>query len=150
MTKKTRASRWIAGLCWFVAVELFLFAPMKLYPGGAFGYLSYFEKFVNWGYPGWFAYVIGSAEIVAAIMLVRPRRRFLGAAIMTFILTGAIATHIINHDTIADSIAAPIHLVFMAIVALGTWPADWREPLGFGQRHFAGSTRTSPVRRAEA
>jgi hypothetical protein len=69
---------------------------------------------------------------------------------MTFILTGAIATHIINHDTIADSIAAPIHLVFMAIVALGTWPADWREPLRFGQRHLAGSTRTSPVRRAEA
>jgi len=106
----------------------------KFYPGGIFGYPSYAVKFVNWGYPAWFAFVVGAGEIFAAIMLLLPRRRFLGAVVLAFILTGAVATHIINHDTLADSISAPVHLILAGIVALATWPADWREPLALGGR----------------
>jgi uncharacterized membrane protein YphA (DoxX/SURF4 family) len=130
--------RLLTGLCWFIAFELFLFAPFKFYPGGVFGYPSYAVKFVNWGYPAWFAYVVGAAEIVAAILLLLPRRRFLGAVVFAFILTGAVATHIINHDSLADSVSAPVHLILAGIVALATWPADWREPLALGSRR-AGS-----------
>jgi uncharacterized membrane protein YphA (DoxX/SURF4 family) len=132
--ERRRRRRWVSGLSWFVAVELFLFAPMKFYPGGAFGYPSYYEKFENWGYAGWFSYVIGAGELLSAVMLVLPRRRFLGAALMVFILIGAITTHIINRDTLADSIAAPIHLVLVGIVALATWPADWKDLLRLGRR----------------
>jgi uncharacterized membrane protein YphA (DoxX/SURF4 family) len=123
-------SRWrkrlLTGLCWFIAMEIFLLAPMKFYPGGAFGYPSYTEKFVNWGYPAWFAYVIGAGEILCGVFLIRPRRRFFGAALFSFILTGAVTTHIINHDTLTDSLAAPIHLILCLIIALPTWPPDWR------------------------
>jgi uncharacterized membrane protein YphA (DoxX/SURF4 family) len=122
------ARRIVTGLSWFVAFELFLFAPFKFYPGGLFGYPSYAEKFVNWGYPAWFAMVIGGAEILAAVLLVTWRRRFLGAVLLVFILIGAIATHIINKDTLGDSVAAPIHLVIGLLVALACWPADWRDP----------------------
>lgn len=119
------------GLCWFIAVEFFFFAPFKFYPGRLLGNPSYFEKFVNWGYPAWFSPVIGASELVAALMLTLPRRRFLGAVMLIAILTGAVTTHIVNHDTLADSIAAPIELVLAGIAALTYWPADWREPLAF-------------------
>src|SRR5262245_64502987 len=83
-----RSRRFVAGLSWFIAIQLFLFGPAKLLPVGLFGYPSYPDKFVGWGYPPWFSFVIGSCEILAGVMLIRPRQRFLGAAIMLFILPG--------------------------------------------------------------
>ena len=127
-----RRRQWVSILSWFVAVELFLFAPLKFLPFGLAGWPSYPVKFQHWGYPSWFAYVIGGWEVFAAVMLVQPCRRFLGAASLLFILTGAVATHVINHDTIQDSVAAPVHLVFAALIALACWPADWKEPLRLG------------------
>ena len=117
----------MTGLCWFLALELFLFAPLKFYPGSLGKWPSYQEKFIHWGYPGWFRMVVGAAELLAAVLLLLPRRRFLGAALMVFILIGAVTTHFVNHDSIGDSISAPIHLTFAFIVALATWPADWRQ-----------------------
>lgn len=136
--KHSYQRRLVTGLSWFIAVQLFLFGPLKFSPVGFFGYPSYPEKFVAWGYPSWFSFVVGACEIFAGVMLILPRRRFLGAAVMLFILTGAIATHIINHDSLSDSIAAPIILVLSAIVALATWPADLREPFAFGRREPVG------------
>src|SRR6266851_568378 len=81
-------------------------------------------------------------ELLAAVMLVIPRRRFLGAVLLMFILTGAVATHIINHDSLADSVSAPVHLVLAGVVALACWPADWREPLALGRRG-PGSERSA-------
>jgi uncharacterized membrane protein YphA (DoxX/SURF4 family) len=132
--KRTWQELFVTGLCWFVAVQLLMFGPLKFSPVGFFGYPSYPEKFVAWGYPPWFSFVIGAFEIFAGMMLILPRRRFLGAAVMLFILPGAIATHIINRDSLTDSIAAPIILVLATIVALATWPAHWREPFAFGRR----------------
>ncbi len=125
--KPSRGRRFLNGLCWFVALELFVFAPFKFYPGGVLNYPSYPEKFVHWGYPAWFSMVVGGLELLAAVLLLFPRRRFLGAVLLVLILTGAVPTHIINRDTLSDSLAAPIHLVFAAIVALANWPADWRD-----------------------
>jgi hypothetical protein len=120
------------GLCWFIAVEFFFLAPFKFSPVGVLGWPSYFVKFVHWGYPVWFSAVIGACELIAAILLTLPRRRFLGAVMLVAILTGAVTTHIVDHNTLADSIAAPIELVLAGIAALTHWPADWREPLAFG------------------
>jgi uncharacterized membrane protein YphA (DoxX/SURF4 family) len=139
-----RGSRRLStGLCWFIAVEFFFFAPFKFSPVGILGYPSYFEKFVNWGYPAWFSVVVGACELVAALMLTLPRRRFLGAVILVALMTGAVTTHIVNHNTLADSIAAPIELVLAGIAALTHWPADWREPLTFGRRE-PGSVQSTP------
>ena len=38
--------RLFTGLCWFVALQLLLFAPLKFYPHGVGSYPSYFVKFV--------------------------------------------------------------------------------------------------------
>ena len=142
--KQTRIwpRRLSTGLCWFIAVEFFFFAPFKFSPVGVLGYPSYFEKFVNWGYPAWFSPVIGASELVAAVLLILPRRRFLGAVMLVAILTGAVTTHIVDHDSLADSIAAPIELVLAVIAALTHWPADWREPLRFGPSSASSDAAT--------
>jgi DoxX-like family len=143
--KQTRIfpRRLSTGLCWFIAVEYFLLAPFKFSPVGLLGYpSSYFVKFVNWGYPAWFSPVIGASELVAAVLLTLPRRRFLGAVMLVALMTGATTTHIVNHDTLADSIAAPIELVLAGIAALTHWPADWREPLAFGPLKASSDSAT--------
>ena len=130
--------RLATGLCWFIAIEFFFFAPFKFSPVGVLGNPSYFVKFVHWGYPAWFSVVIGACEICAAVLLTLPRRRFLGAVMLVAIMTGAVTTHIVDHDTLANSIAAPIELVLAGIAALTHWPADWREPLAFGRKKPGG------------
>ncbi len=130
------------GLCWFIAVEFFFFAPFKFSPVGVLGYPSYFVKFVNWGYPAWFSVVVGACELVAAVMLTLPRRRFLGAVMLVALMTGAVTTHIVDHNTLADSIAAPIELALAGIAALTHWPADWREPLAFGPMEASKDSAT--------
>ena len=132
--KQTRIfpHRLSTGLCWFIAVECFFLAPFKFSPVGVLGWPSYFVKFVHWGYPAWFSPVIGACELFGALMLTLPRRRFLGAVILVAILTGAVTTHIVDHDMLADNFSSPIMLVLAVIAALTHWPADWREPLRFG------------------
>ena len=128
--KQTRSfpRRLSTGLCWFIALQLFLIAPLKFSPVGILGWPSYPVKFVAWGYPAWFSPFIGACELMAAVLLTLPRRRFLGAVMLIAILTGAVTTHIVDHSTLADSIAALIELVLAGIAALTQWPADWREP----------------------
>jgi uncharacterized membrane protein YphA (DoxX/SURF4 family) len=96
--KRLWQERFVTGICWYVAVQLLVFGALKFSPVGFFSYPSYPEKFVAWGYPPWFSFVIGAFEIFAGVMLILPRRRFLGAAVLLFILPGATATHIINRD----------------------------------------------------
>ena len=132
----------LKGLAWFVAVAYLFFAPFKFSPVGVLGYPSYFVKFVQWGYPAWVSPVVGGVEIVAAVLLFLPRRRFLGAGMLVLLMTGAVTTHIVNHNTLIDSWAAPVMLVLDSIVALANWPADWREPLALGRR---GEARVSGV-----
>ncbi|MCW3815096.1 DoxX family protein [Micromonospora sp. DR5-3] len=88
-------------------------------------------KFTNWGYPSWFRFVVGTIELVCAVMLLIPNRRFrfIGAAGLVLVLDGAVTTHIVNHDPITQSLAAPSHLLIAAVIALANWPADWKHLL---------------------
>jgi uncharacterized membrane protein YphA (DoxX/SURF4 family) len=124
----------LTGVCWFLAAELFLFGPLKLYPRGVLRWPSYLVKFKAWGFPSWFSFVVGAGEIFAGVMLL-PSRRFLGAVVIIVTLVGAMITHQINHDRLSDSISAPIHFVLVVFVALSTWSTDWRQPLTVGERH---------------
>jgi hypothetical protein len=129
--------RLLHGLTWFVAVAYLFFAPFKFSPVGVLGYPSYFVKFVQWGYPAWVSPVVGGVELFAAVLLLLPRRRFLGAGMLVLLMTGAVTTHIVNHNALSDSWAAPVMLVLDSMVALAYWPADWREPLALGRKDEA-------------
>ncbi|MFF8381519.1 DoxX family protein [Streptomyces sp. NPDC015661] len=123
--------RLMTGLYWFLAFEFMLGAVTKYWPGDTIFSSAYSVKFVDWGYPSWMRFVVGALEGVAAVLLVIPNRRarFLGATTLMFVLTGAVTTHIVNHDPAVESWAAPTHLVIMGILALANWPGDWRDLL---------------------
>jgi uncharacterized membrane protein YphA (DoxX/SURF4 family) len=114
--------RLLLGVCLVLAVEFVLGGAAKFYPGETFFGPSYAVKFVGWGYPAWFRFVVGSGELLSAALLFFPRTRFLGAAILVVILTGAVITHIANQDPLSQSASAPVHLVLVAVVAWLTRP----------------------------
>jgi hypothetical protein len=137
---------------WLVAAEFAMGAVTKFWPGtGPFG-SDYDVKFTDWGYPGWFRFVVGAIELACAVMLVVADRRvrFVGATALVFVLTGAVTTHIVNHDPFGESVAAPVHLLITAAFALANWPADWRDLLPAGRRPGALGARVRSVARLEA
>ena len=114
----------LIGLCWLLALAFAVGAVTKFLPGESFFGPPYSEKFVEWGYPSWFRFVVGSGELVGAILLTIPRRRFLGAALLSVILVGAVVTHVVNQDPLGESLAAPVTLALVATVLWATRPAS--------------------------
>jgi uncharacterized membrane protein YphA (DoxX/SURF4 family) len=109
-------SRLLTGLSWVLAVEFVVGGLIKLTAP------SIGERFVDWGYPSWFRLVVGAGELVGGALLLSPRRRFLGAALLAVILVGATLTHVVNGDPLSESVSAPLHLVLAATVAWATHP----------------------------
>ncbi|ACQ82341.1 DoxX family protein [Beutenbergia cavernae DSM 12333] len=103
-------------LVWMV-VSFTVGAITKFYPGETFFGAPYSVKFVEWGYPSWFRFVVGGGELVAAAMLISPRSRFLGALLLVVITAGAVVTHWVNGDPVGESASAHVHLVLSLLVA---------------------------------
>ena len=73
-------------------------------------------QFVAWGYPGWFSQFTGLLELIAAVLLFLPKRRFWGASLMACVMTGAVVTHLI-HGEAANIGPAALLGVVAALVA---------------------------------
>ena len=114
---------------WFLAAEFFVGFATKFWPGPTFFGPAYSVKFVDWGFPSWVRFVAGSIELICAILLVVPRRRFrfIGAAALVFLLTAAVTAHLIDDAPLYEEVSAPLHLVITFMVALANWPADWKD-----------------------
>jgi uncharacterized membrane protein YphA (DoxX/SURF4 family) len=121
--------RALTGLCWLLALSFVAGAVAKFAPGETFAGAPYSEQFADWGYPSWFRFVVGSGEIVGAALLLVPRRRFPGAALLGVILVGAVLTHVVNQDPLSEAVMAPICLALVGIVAYASRPADRHELL---------------------
>jgi putative oxidoreductase len=75
------------------------------------------QMFARWGYPGWFATLIGVLECVGAVGLLIPgvtRYAILG---LTVILLGATYTHLANHEGI--QVLRPV--IFLAVLWIVWW-----------------------------
>lgn len=81
--------------------------------------MQFDEQFVAWGYPAWFRLVVGAAEVLGAVALLIPALRFFGATGLTFVMAGAIVTHLAN----AEAVAAPIPLVLGLLTGTVAWLA---------------------------
>ncbi|MFD0360971.1 DoxX family protein [Nocardia sp. GCM10030253] len=122
-------SAWLhTAIYWFLGFEFFVGFATKFWPGPTFFGPAYSEKFAEWGLDPNMRFVVGALELIAAVLLVIPRRqtRFVGAAMLVLVLTGAVTTHIIDDGAIYEEVSAPLHLAIMFVVALVNWPADWR------------------------
>lgn len=70
--------------------------------------------FAHWGYPAWFAKLIGVFEFVGAIGLLVPRATRYAILGLTAIMFGAVYTHVANHEGI--EVVRPI--IFLAVMWL--------------------------------
>ena len=78
---------------WLLAVILFWFFAINGYPK-LMGADPVAHQFESWGYSASFAVLVGSVEILGAILVLIPRTAFWGALLLLFILIGAMYTHI--------------------------------------------------------
>ncbi|CAM3519099.1 DoxX family protein [Occultella aeris] len=116
----------VALIVWLV-VSFTAGAVTKFMPGETFFGPPYSVKFENWGYPPWFRFPVGIGELAAAVALLFPRLRFLGASLLMMITAGGFVTHLASQDPFVESVSAPLHLVLATILAIATRPVDWRE-----------------------
>ena len=72
--------------------------------------------FVNWGYPAWFALVVGAAEVSGAILALIPRLAFYGAILLGVIMFGASAT-LALHRGVPPGWAPTTPVVYLAVLA---------------------------------
>ena len=70
------------------------------------------QFFVQSGYPAWFLYFIIVAETAGAVGLLVPKTILPAALGLSLIMTGAIRTHLHNHDPFSDSLEA-LHLLML-------------------------------------
>lgn len=122
--------RLLIGLCCILALSFTVGAVTKFYPGETFFGPAYSEKFEDWGYPSWFRFVVGSGELLGAVLLLLPRLRFLGATALVVILVGAVLTHIANQNPLGESVAAPVCLALVGGAAWASRPESWSELWG--------------------
>jgi len=86
-------------LAWGLAVVLGLFfvaqGASKIFGETAAHWASRFEQ---WGYPGWFRWAVGAAEIGGGVALFAHRTRRLAAVSLTIVMAGAIMTHAMHGE----------------------------------------------------
>ncbi len=66
------------------------------------------QAFTRWGYPLWFMYLTGLAEIAGAAGLLVKRLSGLAALGLTGLMTGAVLTHVMHAEVAMGLIAALI------------------------------------------
>lgn len=78
---------------------VYLLAAIFLLSGSAKILSLPFElaAFERWGYPLWFMYATGVAEVIGAVMLLGPWRRWTAAALAA-LMVGAVTTHIVHQE----------------------------------------------------
>ena len=54
--------------------------------------------FANWGYAGWFMYVVGAVEISSVVAVLIPRIAAFGGLWLGALMAGALGTHFVNAE----------------------------------------------------
>ena len=83
---------------------------------------SWHQLFVGWGYPMWFCYVIGVAEVGGAIALIVPRTAAYGAILLAAVMTGAVVTLQLHPGGNFGRGGTPaVYVVLLAVVGVKRW-----------------------------
>lgn len=115
-SKAVRIAEWIVSI---LLTALFAFASFPKLTQAP----QAVEGFQKAGYAGWFLLFIGAAELAGAIGLLIPKLRFLAAAGLSIIMTGAVVTHLRSGDDIGHTAPAAVALLLLLWLAWSTRPA---------------------------
>lgn len=112
-TDVQRPPRWKPAALWSLKG---LLAAVFLSAGGAkiYGVPMMVENFQQIGLGQWFRYLTGILEIVGAIMVLMPRVAAIGGVLLSCIMVGAIATHLLLMG--GSAFPAIVLLVLSAII----------------------------------
>jgi uncharacterized membrane protein YphA (DoxX/SURF4 family) len=73
------------------------------------------ETFARWGYPLWFARLVGAVEIGAGLLLLWPRMAWRAAAVLLVVMVGAVGTLLYAGEPVQSllpaALLAPLALV---------------------------------------
>ncbi len=127
MRSSERSKLRVAGgiLLWILSVLQFLgmgVAGLSKFQGDTWQVM-----FVGWGYPEWFAMVIGGAEMLGALLLLVPRVASYAAAMLIAIMLGAIWTVAspANETQLGPGLPA-IYIAVLSIILYARWGRRWR------------------------
>lgn len=87
------------------------------------GWMSMFE---GWGYPAWFALVIGAGELGLGILVLVPRLTAYASMGLFVIMGGALATVLAHPGGRMGPEPPLIHLVVLAVLIWARWGVRWR------------------------
>ena len=129
-TERTRGQKAAAAGLWVLIVLELLgmgLAGLSKFQGD--GWPRMFE---GWGYPAWFASVIGAAEISGVLMLTVRKFSSYAAMLLIFIMLGAIWTVLTNESQLGPGMPT-IHITILSIILAARWKSRWRP----GRAHAA-------------
>ena len=106
-----------ANIALWVVQALLALAFLGAASGKLLGKPEMVGLFETIGIGQWFRYVTGLLEVTGAVLIVVPRTRFFGAALLSMVMVGAVMTHLfILHNAPTP---AAVLLVLAAVVAWG-------------------------------
>ena len=76
--------------------------------------------FTEWGYPIWFALVVGAAEAAGAGLLLFPKLASYAAGFLIMVMLGALGTLVLNSSDLGLK-APALHLIVLAIILQARW-----------------------------
>ena len=97
MTKSRIAREIVVWLVTLLLILVCLRSGLMKMPGVP-GVEFWVRDFQRWGYPGWFRFVVGLAELISAALLLLPRLAGYGASVFAIIMLGAIITHATHNE----------------------------------------------------
>lgn len=77
------------------------------------------QTFEGFSYPAWTMYLIGAVELLSAVGLLIPRTRMVAAGLLTFILIGAVGTHLIYGQYSALGFPAILLVANIVVLLIG-------------------------------
>ncbi|WP_440114080.1 DoxX family protein [Paenibacillus sp. QZ-Y1] len=77
------------------------------------------QTFESFSYPTWTMYLLGAVELLSAVGLLIPRTRILASGILTFILIGAVGSHLIYGQYSAIPFPAVLLVANIIILIMG-------------------------------
>jgi uncharacterized membrane protein YphA (DoxX/SURF4 family) len=111
------------GGSWTVTVPSVILGLFFVALGGAkLAALDMFvAQFQAWGYPTWFVYVVGFAEIIGGSLLFIPSARVIGAVVLILVMIGAAGTHILAGQWVSAIVPVVILLTLVWITRRMAW-----------------------------
>ena len=86
------------------------------------------DRFLHWGYPAGFQYVVGGVEIISGLALLVPRSRKPASVTLALVMAGAVGTHLIHGEL--PRIVVPLILGILAfLLFLSTPPVEHKRSI---------------------